>query len=134
MKANNVCGYLQVALQKHKKRKDEKIHRLVAEAFIPNPENKPQVNHIDGDKTNNNVNNLEWTTTSENQLHSIYVLKHNIKTVLQYDKNRNFIKEWEAIQLASKKLNIQSSDISDCCRNKRKTAGGYIWRYKEELK
>ena len=131
LKPNNVGGYLQVNLQKHKKRNDQKIHRLVAQAFIPNLENKREVNHIDGDKTNNNADNLEWVTTSENQLHSHYVLKQNIKPVLQYDLNGTFIREWEAIKIASKELNIFASNISDCCRGKRKTAGRYIWKYKD---
>ena len=90
MKANNVCGYLQVALQKHKKRKDEKIHRLVAEAFIPNPENKPQVNHLDGNKLNNYYKNLEWCTNGENQIHS-YVLNPNRRNIFKYNNPRKKI-------------------------------------------
>ena len=131
LKPNNVSGYLQVNIQKHKKRNDQKIHRLVAEAFIPNLNNLPQVNHIDGNKHNNHVDNLEWVTTSENQLHSYYVLKNNLKPVIQYDLEGNFIKEWEATKIASIKLNIHASNITNCCKNNRKTAGGYIWKYKE---
>jgi len=67
-------GYLYVHLRKNGKSNNRLVHRLVAEAFIDNPYNKPQVNHIDGNKKNNNVNNLEWVTHSENQLHSIRVL------------------------------------------------------------
>ena len=130
LKPNNVMGYLQVNLQNHKRRNDQKIHRLVAQTFIPNLENKREVNHIDGDKTNNCVDNLEWVTTSENQLHSYYVLKHNLKPILQYDLNGIFIKEWETIMIASKELNIFGSNITECCRGRRKTAGRYIWRYK----
>lgn len=132
LKPNNVKGYLQVVLQKHKNIKWEKVHRLVAQTFISNPKNKREVNHKDGNKQNNCVNNLEWVTISENQLHSYYVLKNNIKSVIQYDLKGNFIKEWDAIMTASKTLNIFHSNISSCCNNKRKTAGGYIWKYKEE--
>lgn len=61
--------YFRVALYKNGKRKWHKVHRLVAKAFIPNPENKPQVNHIDGNKINNSVTNLEWVTDEENKAH-----------------------------------------------------------------
>lgn len=67
---HEVMGYMQVALSVNKKHACFKVHRLVAKAFIPNPENKPQVNHKDGNKLNNNVNNLEWVTCSENHSHA----------------------------------------------------------------
>lgn len=69
--AKTKCGYMQVALQKDGKLKSYKLHRLVAQAFLMNEYNKPQVNHIDCNKTNNNVNNLEWCTPKENTAHSI---------------------------------------------------------------
>lgn len=72
----NRLGYLRVVLFKDHEKKRFFIHRLVATAFIPNLENKPQVNHKDGNKQNNNLENLEWVTRSENQLHSYYVLKN----------------------------------------------------------
>lgn len=62
-------GYLRVYLSKNGKRKHHKVHRLVAQAFIPNPENKPQINHIDGNKQNNSITNLEWVTDAENKEH-----------------------------------------------------------------
>ena len=68
-------GYLYVFLTVNKKRKKYRVHRLVAKAFIPNPENKPQVNHKSGVKTDNSIGNLEWVTASENQYHSRYVFR-----------------------------------------------------------
>ena len=133
LKPNKVMGYSQVGLQKYGTRKYKKIHRLVAEAFIPNPENKKEVNHKDGNKANNCVDNLEWVTTSENQLHSYYELKNNIKSVIQLSLNNEIIKEWESIAKAEQELKISNADICKCCKGKRKTAGGYKWRYKENI-
>lgn len=75
-------GYKGITLTKDKKRYPKKVHRLVAEAFIPNPNNKPQINHIDCNKSNNNINNLEWCTNSENQ-------KHAFKNGLNSSKKAN---------------------------------------------
>lgn len=133
LKPNKVMGYSQVGLQKYGTRKYKKIHRLVAEAFIPNPENKKEVNHKDGNKANNCVDNLEWVTTSENQLHSYYELKNNIKSVIQLSLNNEIIKEWESIAKVEQELKISNADICKCCKGKRKTAGGYKWRYKENI-
>ena len=133
LKPNKVMGYSQVGLQKYGTRKHKKIHRLVAEAFIPNPENKKEVNHKDGNKANNCVDNLEWVTTSENQLHSYYELKNNIKSVIQLSLNNEIIKEWESIAKVEQELKISNADICKCCKGKRKTAGGYKWRYKENI-
>ena len=140
-------GYLDVLFSVNKKTKRYKVHRLVAEAFIPNPHNLPQVNHKDENKQNNFANNLEWCTNEYNY-HYGTAIERRTKTLLerysrtdnrwqerqiiQYDLAGNFIKEWRSIKTASKELNIISQDISACCRKLRKTAKGYIWKYKNE--
>ena len=127
LQPNNKSKYSQLLLVKDKKRKIAHVHRLVAEAFIPNTENKPQVNHKDENRKNNRVDNLEWCDCSYNIIYS------QGKKVLQYDKDGNFIKEWDCMRDAERQLGINCTNISACCRRKHKcrTAGGYIWRYKE---
>lgn len=119
--------YAQILLIKDKKRKLARVHRLVAEAFIPNPDHKPQVNHKDENKRNNNVDNLEWCDCDYNIIYS------QGKAVLQYDKTGNFLREWACMRDAERQLGINITNISACCRKvgRVKTAGGYIWRYKE---
>lgn len=131
-------GYIRVALTEHKR---YLVHCIVARTFIPNPENKPQVNHIDGNKQNNYVDNLEWCTQSENMCHALKTgLKimpkgkdvYNARVIYQYDKNNNLIKRWECMSTASQTLKISQRDIVRVCKGKRKTCGGYIWKYEEE--
>lgn len=122
------------------------IHRLVAEAFIPNSGNKPQVNHVDGNKLNNNVNNLEWVTPSENGKHAymtglwkpVWKGKRGAdsyfaKKVNQYDLEGNFIKTWNSIVDITKELGIQGPGISCCCNKKTKKSHGFVWKFTSEV-
>jgi hypothetical protein len=141
-------GYYSVVLYKNVKPKRYKIHRLVALMFIENPYNKPQVNHIDACKWNNNVNNLEWCTAKENLRHAWnmglmeksrdafrkYGGKNATlilsKSVMQFTKDGIFVAEYSSMAEARKQTRILQSCISACCRKKHKTAGGYIWKFK----
>jgi len=143
--AFDVGKYLTVALHKNKKQKTHKVHRLVAFAFIKNPNNKPHVNHIDGNKSNNRVDNLEWCTQLENNRHSFHELKRgswriglrirptNAKEVLQFNKETNqLIKTYPSIMEAGRETGIQFKNIHKVCCGGRKTAGGYAWKYAED--
>lgn len=140
LKPNNVKGYYQVSLQKKGKKKYMKVHRLVAEAFIENTQNKREVNHIDGNKLNNKLTNLEWVTSSENQKHAFKIGlqkphpkygKENIcsKKINQYDLNGKFIKTWDCIREASDFVKVSTTSIINCCKKKQHTAANFFWEY-----
>lgn len=135
-------GYYRVILVSDNKNKNFLIHRLVAKAFIPNPNNLPEINHIDGNKSNNIIDNLEWCNHSYNIQHRINVLGIKMKTehlqryrnnqkrkINQYDKQGNFIKQWNCINDITKKLKIPHSNITACCKGRLNTAHGYKWEY-----
>lgn len=135
-------GYRRVALTG----KDNKltyigVHRLVAMAFIPNPENKPQVNHKDENKENNIVSNLEWCTCKENINWGTSLAKRAFhqretqsgkKTVYQYDKEYNLIAEYISCHEAARQLGFDKTGIQHCCNGDFPTYKGYIWRYEKE--
>ncbi len=127
-------GYLQVQLY------DKKylVHRIIAITFLKNKFNFPYVNHIDGNKQNNCVNNLEWCTASQNTIHAyknnlkkklFNEQNSNSKVVIQLDINDNIIKKYPSVSEAKRQTKI--SHISCCCLGTRKTAGGYKWKYEE---
>ena len=123
-------GYYRVLLSKDNKHKNCLVHRLVAIAFLPNPDNNPQVNHIDGNKENNNINNLEWCNNRYNTLHALqHHLRGNVKVIYQYTKDNTFIKKWQSSAEVMRELGIHKTHILECCKGKRKTAGGYKWSF-----
>lgn len=149
-------GYLKVRTSVNNKKTSIKVHRAVAEAFIDNPENKAQVDHIDGNKTNNSVKNLRWVTNRENYDYSVSnglregsmkalednrdnpIKKEKVaasirercsKKTYQYDLNMNFIKEYSSNMEAAIAVGGCQSGVSACCIGKYKTYKGYIFSY-----
>ena len=118
----NNKGYLYVTLWKDGEKKMYRLHRLVAEAYLPNPSNLPDVDHIDNDKTHNYVNNLQWITHRDN------VRKSCNKPILQFSLDGEFIREWPSTIDVGREV---KSHICQCLKGRHKTALGYIWKYKE---
>ena len=108
------------------------IHRLVALTFLENPENKEFVNHIDGNKLNNELTNLEWATCLENNLHKIKIgLSNSTKKVIQYDLQMNKLNEFYSIAEAVKILNLTKRIVIDSCKGRSKNKCGFLFRYAE---
>ena len=126
-------GYLCVRLYKYNSSIQYKVHRLVAEAFLPNTDNLPQVNHKDEHKDNNIVSNLEWCSNEYNNRYGTRI-ERTSKPVLQYTLDGEFVKEWHSTMECYRKNGFNCSNISKCCRKLEhyKSAYGYIWRYKNE--
>ena len=133
--SNSSTGYVHVQLYKNGKSQTVNVHRLVANAFVENPFNKPEVNHIDSNRSNNHAYNLEWVTHSENLkkrnriLPSIKNSNLSVCHILQYSLNGQFIKEWNDIDDISRSLNFQRNNIISCTKGFRKSSYGYIWKW-----
>ncbi len=142
-------GYYVVNLHKNGHMKQFLVHRLVAQAFIPNPHNYQVIDHIDTITTNNNIGNLRWCTPKDNVNNPISSKRRIEKCkrifqgkfgkdsfvhreVLQYTLDGIFIKEWECMSDAWKSLGIDSGSITKACKGIQKSAGGYIWKYKNQ--
>lgn len=112
-------------------KKRKYAHRLVAIAYIPNPENKPEVNHIDGNKLNNNIKNLEWVTASENQLHNTEINnKSSLKEVYQFNKQKEIIAHYNGINEAARKTGLSVCLIQqEINKNVKTLTGGYYWSH-----
>ena len=143
-------GYLILHLHNNSKGKTHFVHRLVALAFLENPENYPMINHKDESRDNNCVGNLEWCDCKYNlnygsrnirlsktkkgkpltEEHKQNMSKAISKPILQFTLDSVFIREWQSATIASKELNINQSNITACCKGRYKSAGMYIWRYK----
>lgn len=133
--------YIRLRLYKNGESKDYMLHRLVAQAFVPNPCNKPQINHIDGDRANNSASNLEWCTQAENNRHAIdmglqnpwIMIQARKKKILQISMSGEVVKEWESMTEAAKALGLQVSNISHCCKGRIKSTGGYKWQLSSNI-
>ena len=141
--SKNTKGYLKVTLCKDGKRKHFLIHKLVAGAFLENPDNLPQVNHIDENKKNNRVDNLEWCDNKYNCNYGTRnqrIAKNSVKlkngktskSVLQFSLSGEFIREWPSTNEVGRN-GFKQPNIVKCCLGERKSAGGFIWRYKKEV-
>ena len=134
------CGYARARLYNKDGVKPIMIHRLVASAFLSNPDNKPEVNHMDGNKVNNSVTNLEWCTKSENMRHAVdtglkkgFALKGAdnpmSKKVVMMDKSGEIIRMFPCAKSVERELGYFVSNIVNACNGKLKTSHGYRWAY-----
>lgn len=125
-------GYLVVRLSKNNVSRLLRVHRVVAQAFIDNPKNLPEVNHKNENKSNNIVTNLEWCTRRYNFLYGTRVsrtAKTQSKTIYQYTIDKKLIKKWVAAECVA--AGFERSCIAKCCRGERRTHKGFIWSYEE---
>ena len=132
----NNRGYFQVSLHKESKGKCYLVHRLVSQTFIPNPQNLPFVNHIDENKQNNMVSNLEFCDAKYNNSYGTKperIGKAKSKPILQFNKQgTKIIGKYDSTRQIERELKINRGNISKCCKGKLKVVGGYRWLYLED--
>ena len=135
MKQQIQQGYHHVTLQINKKPKRFRVHRLVAEAFVPNPDNLPYVNHLDGNRANNIASNLEWTTPAGNTQHAVrtgLMKPTRERAVVQFTLSGEKVAEYQSQAEAARLTNSLGEKICMCCRLEREQHNGFQWRYKNE--
>jgi hypothetical protein len=150
LKQSLCAGYLYVGLNKNKIQKSYRVHRLVGMAFIQNKNNYPEINHIDYNKTNNYVSNLEWvdrfmqnrhSAKKQNRKWGLSIISknrkgefnHKSKPVIRMDLEGNVIKRFESGCIAQNETGVRQTKISAVCLNNRKSAGGYRWKFADAL-
>lgn len=136
---NKKNNYISVHFSLKNKQKNIRVHRLVAQAFIPNMLNKPYINHKDGNKQNNNANNLEWCTQKENVQHAINILGRDYSKGIEKMHLKNYVKVrredgkiYNSIKEAKKDIGNMNAHIVEVCQGKLKKTCGYSWSYVEE--
>ena len=128
--------YKFVGLLINGKQKRMRVHRMVALTFIDNPDNKPYVNHINGNRSDNNVENLEWVTPSENTQHAVNTglfKSGRNRAVIQYNLNGEQMATFESASEAARQTGGSQSKITMCCRRQRDSANDYQWRYYDDI-
>ena len=123
-------GYIRVGLRKNGYQKMYLVHRLVAQTFIPNPDNLTEVNHKDEDKINNKVSNLEWCDRKYNINYGTRTDRCS-KQVIQFTKDGVFVREWKSTRDVERNLGYFHNNISNCCNGKCKSAYNFIWKFKD---
>ena len=126
-------GYLVLCLYGHNKQKHLLLHRIIATAFVDNPDEKPCVNHIDENKLNNDLSNLEWCSVRENNVHGTRmkrIAEKRFKKVIQLDLNDNVLNVFESIKQAGQETGVFATSISACCNGRIKSSGGFKWKRK----